>query len=227
MVGVPREAAPSKCLLWSSPVVLTGGQIPNVLFDEEVGLWHKVGDSSGCLLGAVRAGPHLPATAVPVGTSCASWPMPQPCGQGMDLGSTVSPRPAHPPATTARLYSPSCPQWLSCAAALSASAYPAGRPRTATKQQGLSCEWVTDPPLKSPSCGTLPLALSALLQPQPWLWQTRRLGRHATPLARVLCASQTLGMCSKITNKGMGEEVNKAAEAHTPNSHGKPSGCGT
>lgn len=48
-----------------------------------------------------------------------------------------------------------------------------------------------------------------------------------TPLACALCASQTLGMCSKITNKGMGEEVNKGAEAHTPNSHGKPSGCGT
>lgn len=38
MVGVPREAAPSECLLWSSPVILTGSQIPNVLFDEEVGL---------------------------------------------------------------------------------------------------------------------------------------------------------------------------------------------
>lgn len=104
-VGTPREAAPgmaapSECLLRSSPVILTGGQIPNVLFDEEVGLWHKAGDTSGCLRG-VPGQCHTPASTVPVGASCAPWPAPQSRGQGMDLGSAVSPRPAYPPATAA------------------------------------------------------------------------------------------------------------------------------
>lgn len=105
MVGAPREAAPgtpapSECLLWSSPVILTGGQIPNVLFNEEVGLWHNAGNTSGCLRGTARAGPHPPATTVAVGASCASWPTPQLCGQGMDLGSAVSPCPAYPATAT-------------------------------------------------------------------------------------------------------------------------------
>lgn len=252
-MGTPREAAPgmaapSECLLRSSPVILTGGQIPNVLFDEEVGLWHKAGDTSGCLRG-VPGQCHTPASTVPVGASCAPWPAPQSRGQGMDLGSAVSPRPAYPPATATCPTAP--PPLLALRRALRPAVLTILPPMAlmccCSVSQCLSC-WSAaycnkaartelstgDRPFpKSPLLqdaaprSALPPAPPALLQPQPWLWQTRHLGGHVTPLARVPCASQTLGTCSEITNKGTGEEVNKGAEAHASDSHGKPSGCGT
>lgn len=123
MVGPPgKQPQPQQ---HSSPVILTGGQIPNVLFNEEVGLWHKIAKTSGCLRGVARAGP-LPQPPL------SPWPCPSAVS---NLGSAVS-----PPLWQALRwpYSPSCPQWPSCAAALSASAYPAGQLRTAIKHQGPS-----------------------------------------------------------------------------------------
>lgn len=172
-------------LLWSSPVIVTGSQIPNVLFDEEVGLQHKGTHTSGlprtrsggtatpipgrrrptapcrswgCLLACatrlhVRLNPEvqrmdlrgapgeplpprtlpslLPKPPFPQQAAGCSSARPKPCG-----GSLRGPRRLQEP--PARAYSPSCPQWPSCAAALPASAYLAGRLRTAIKQQGPS-----------------------------------------------------------------------------------------
>lgn len=80
-------------MLQSLPVIVTGSQIPNVLFDEEVGLQHKAGgDISGRPCTRSGGGEGNAASPVPgrPRAGCISWPAatrphPNPEGQRTEL----------------------------------------------------------------------------------------------------------------------------------------------
>lgn len=118
-------------MLQSSPVIVTGSQIPNVLFDEEVGLRHKVGeDTSGWPCTRSGGGEGNAASPVPgrpragyVSWPVATRPRPNPEGQRTELRrAPAAPLPPH--ALPSLLAKPPLPQRAARGLARRSSARP-------------------------------------------------------------------------------------------------------